>query len=980
MTSEHTVGAAEGRRIPFADVANDEKRRRRRPSVRHGLLLVLAMGGVWVTPGRAQEGPAPTISVKNHYAFTYDGPVAFQTDLPDGVYRGEDGVGEVRAGQARVAVALPTGRRATLKRVATSSGASPFGDGPLTVIPDDGALTLRWNGTPIGALELGLTVQPGTAMGPEEAVGTFDAMRGPWMSGADGSLRAVHESGGTRAEVVAHPYAGGWVDVKATLTRLPGAPDTAYVALVRRVTSASGGAAEPMVMRWNGRTMTAADSPATWDRDFWYTRGLDWARWDAGGVSFVVVNGFTPGPPLETSPGRWREGSHFRVWERAQSRDGARYFLSEVAGPNPGQATSRYMPVTPYAAPAEGAPVVLRFRLAAAERPPTNWAESQLHGFAGFRAVEEEKGKTRVDLGVPAVTFGVSYFPYSTFAENFGFYRTPGLDRDTFWPISATMWRDWRAYRDRIRTDLRIIRAMGFERIRQHHLELLQQLPEAEVLAYLDFVAEESRDLGLTWLIDTEGPEAWVALVASRYRELLTGVEIENEVLIPGIHPEDAERWTALYHAAKAAAPEADVFLTGVGNEGMIDQARRLGVPIDRVGLHAYKHGPQWPEAFSSHVLASAGVASDRGLPLSLSEFNWKSLTRLDPETRRLKAAEIYDAILTPRALPEVYLFQFQETISVNPAVARNGTRHYELVGLDRRPKPEAFELMQRIRQYGRPDAPVDALPIEVEETAFRRGVARASFGMTNRTDVPVTVRLTAECPGFTCAVTSRRVVALAPGASVEGTTRLDLPADASPGLYHAFVRAEYDDGTAWGWARASNPGRPHFDPEPMLSSLATYPQGREVVERMAWDGPLAVVYGEGAPVLEMEMATFTAGTLQAATGRPVFLSSTADLPDDIRHGPLVLVGTPETNPLIGPLPDDSSGRGVVYLDGDDPGPLRLWLTGRDSHAVHAAAMDLVLRFWPNAKDSATRLTGVEPNPMQPPESIPENEEGANGG
>ena len=934
-------------------------------------LAAVSLIGLVAAASVAQAQSGAALRVHNNYAFAYHGPVTLPTTLPDGDYRGADGTGVIRAGEARLVVNLPAGGVATLER----AEAQPENGGPLAVTPTDGALALQWNGADVGALDLGLVVQDGATATVVEAAAGFEGVRGTWTAGADGALRATQERGGYRADLVARPTGGGWLDIEATVTRLPGSPDRAYVALVRRVSMP--GASGPTTMRWNGRQMEAADSPETWDRDFWYTRGLDWARWTTGTLTVAEVNGFTPGPPLETSLGRWQEGSHFRVWEKAVTRPDGRVFVSEIAGPNPDQAPSSYMPVTPYAAPAVGTPVEIRFRVALAERPPAEWAESQLHGFAGYRAMGEERGQARVDLGVPAVSFGVSYFPYSTFAENFGFYRTPGLDREAFWPTSPTMWAGWQSYRDRIRTDLRIIRSMGFERIRLHHLELLQQLPEPEALAYLDFMADECRALGLAWLADTEGPETWVATIAGRYRDLLQRVELENEILIPGIRPGAAERWEGLYRAAKAANPDADVFLTGVGNEGMFDEAERLGVPIDRIGLHAYKHGPQWTEAFSSHVLGSSGVASDRGLPISLSEFNWKSLTRLSPEARRAHAAEIYDAILSPRALPEVYLFQFQETISVNPTVARNGTRHYELVGLDRRPKLETADLMDRIRRYGRTDAPMNALPVEASETTFRRGAAMAAFRVTNRTDAPVTVRLAAECPGFTCAVASRAVVALAPGASASGTLRLDLSADALPGLYHAFVRAEYGTGTSWGWTRASNPGRPTFDPAPVLTDLVSYPQGADVVDRMTWDRPLAVAFGPDAPVLEMEMAYFLAGTLQAATGRPVYLSTATDLPAAARRGPLVVVGTPETNPLVGALPRDAGSRGVVTLDRSRPGAPRLVVAGRDARAVHAAAMDVVLRFWPHAKDASSRITGTEPNPSQPPVAVPENEEGA---
>jgi hypothetical protein len=141
------------------------------------------------------------------------------------------------------------------------------------------------------------------------------------------------------------------------------------------------------------------------------------------------------------------------------------------------------------------------------------------------------------------------------------------------------------------------------------------------------------------------------------------------------------------------------------------------------------------------------------------------------------------------------------------------------------------------------------------------------------------------------------------------------------------------------------------------------------VVKGIDWTLPLGVAFGGKMPIVEMEMAYILANTLQAATGRPVRLSSAEDMPDSLlRNGTLFVVGTPTTNPLIaralGParaaaISSGKGGQGVV-IAGTGAQSHWLLLTGADKGAVESAAADFVLRYWPNAKDAALRLTGME--------------------
>ena len=56
-------------------------------------------------------------------------------------------------------------------------------------------------------------------------------------------------------------------------------------------------------------------------------------------------------------------------------------------------------------------------------------------------------------------------------------------------------------------------------------------------------------------------------------------IEIENEVLIPGITPGEPERWRSLYATAKqAGSRDLQAFFTDAGNHGMFERLRALGV------------------------------------------------------------------------------------------------------------------------------------------------------------------------------------------------------------------------------------------------------------------------------------------------------------------------------------------------------------------------------------------------------------------
>lgn len=897
---------------------------------------------------------AEEIVVRNNHDFAYRGAVRLTSGGRDGSYAGPAGTLVVRGGVARGAVSLQA--RASHRFVAGRG--APVRQ-TLTVAASEGGLSLSAGGSPAGTLDLGLVVVPGRSASTEDVVRQFETLPLAFKARPDGTLEADARSAGYKIAVSVEPL---WpaLEVAATLTRQTAGADAAYVALVRRISPPELRAVRS---RTNGRTVDGWSEPA-WDREFWYTRWLDWCSWETAGGRFAMVNGVTAGYTIESQPGRWIAANHFYVWEKLRENDGSLYFISEIAGPNKEQEESKYIPLRAYVPPPPGQPVELRWRLAL--RPSDEvgqsplWEDKELLAFAGWRSVKQSDELTEVDIGVRSVSFGTSYFPYSTFTENFDYFRTPGLDRESWWPFSPDLWARWRAFKPMMQTDLRIIKAMGLEWVRLHHLELLGQMPRAEALAFLDFFAAECRKTGLLLFVDSAGSGEWLAEIAGRYRDIVRRVELENEVLIPGIRPGDPDRWKAMYRAAKVAAPKAEVFLTGTANQSVFGALERLGVPFDRVGIHMYKHGPGWEESFSSLASAVGAHAANLRREVTLGEFNWKSLTRLAPEERAAKLREIYGAMLQPRAISDFLQFQFQETLCVNPRLSRQGIRHYETINLDRRPKPEAQEFMQLVRQYSHERSPVREIQAFCPEVTLSAGKGRAFVAVKNMTARALSLTFQAESfSGVKAALESVRTATLKPGASVTVPVSLALSGNLH-GTYHAFLRVLYEGRSTLGWIVASNPGPPTFS-GPVLADRVRYEGGAAVVEKIDWRGRIFVTFAPQCPVLELEMAYLVRNTLQAATGRPVYLCQVDMLPKRHSAAGLIVHVASETNSSSRAKQSDDLTLPLSGVVRYQPGtPSRLIITGRTSEDVQAAATDFVLRYWPNAKDSACRMLALE--------------------
>jgi hypothetical protein len=166
-----------------------------------------------------------------------------------------------------------------------------------------------------------------------------------------------------------------------------------------------------------------------------------------------------------------------------------------------------------------------------------------------------------------------------------------------------------------------------------------------------------------------------------------------------------------------------------------------------------------------------------------------------------------------------------------------------------------------------------------------------------------------------------------------------------------------------YGWGEARLAGAPEIDraPDAVPNSKVRYSHAALDFD---FNRPLAVVYGDKAPVQDVETSYALVNALESATGRPVAIYTLSDVPEDVlERGAMLLVGTSKTNKLIGEsmrgseLTDSQRYVGIVPANGTRGE--RLIVGGATPEDAEAAAMDLLIRFWKYAKDSAGRRVGL---------------------
>ncbi|MEP6662664.1 MAG: hypothetical protein ABJC04_03270, partial [Verrucomicrobiota bacterium] len=368
---------------------------------------------------------------------------------------------------------------------------------------------------------------------------------------------------------------------------------------------------------------------------------------------------------------------------------------------------------------------------------------------------------------------------------------------------------------------------------------------------------------------------------------------------------------------------------------------------------------------------------------------------RMTPEARAKIYPAIFDNALSTRAIPEMYQFQFNETLAPNLRSGRGSIlRHYELINLSRRPKLEALELMKLIKKYSAEDDPLRMLDVpHVVANLDAQGAGSATVQIKNISKITLRLTATMESPANLKAQLQKSENLTLKAGQTKTVTVSFQSADATPGFYHAFLRLEGPDGLlGYGWIEARLEGMPKLDLKSV--SAVVYPRG--VAEELKFDfsQPYAVVYGQNATSLEVETAFAIASTLESASGHPVepialnslksalepasarrTLSDTNSIiPSDTKsegdenggdlsatdtsllQRNLILVGTAKSNELIAQLqwrlPKLKPGL-VARVNSS------LIVSGSDSGSVEHAGVDLLLRWWKNAKDSAARRVGL---------------------
>ncbi|MEP6686356.1 MAG: hypothetical protein ABJB22_06215, partial [Verrucomicrobiota bacterium] len=869
----------------------------------------------------------------------------------------------------------------------------------LTVLPTAGGVALQYHGKGAGHLSWDVVVresQPPAAKATADATRSdfakqFSAIPLSFRKTVSGAVFEVWSAEGTKSglklRVDLQAYHEGFLDLNAEIENVSASMTNVYAAAVCKWQQPQ---ARSRSLNYNNQIMPfsevawsafrGTDDRGTGDfRHMFIQRGVDWINTKlASNVSVLWLNDFAASFTVhqdgtDKRPARYTGANSPQLGQEAQTANGSLYSITELAHSNTHYYLERFIPNV---LPPPGEPLAFSSRFVFAVAPVSEQrADEEFIGYVGYSEQRPGAETTQVSIGVPGVRFGTNYFPYSTLGENFTLQKLPGMDRAAYWPLAADTVTKWRLFADDIRRDLRIAKAMGFELIRLHHLELISPLEDKIKREYLDFLFTEMRHLKLRALIDAQMQPNEIGEIVRRYRDLIDGVEIENEVLIFGINDGREKYWNAVYDAVKQIDPNIPVHLTGHTNSGAFTRLSRLGVKFDRIGQHAYMDSLHAIPSARGFSLAAANYGRKVGKPSVITEWNWRGLSRLTPEARAKVYAPIFENVLKTRSVPEIYQFQFNESLAMDPLTLK-GIRHYEPIWFSRRPKPEALELMRLIREYSLPSNPVTFLDVERGVTELdAQGRGAVSFHITNRSNRTLNLRPSLEVPAHLNAQfdEARKSIRLAPNASAD--VRVGLSAQATlgstdtkpwPGFYHLFLRLEGDEGLLrYGWSEARLAGAPQLDKCPNAVPNSNVRYGADAMS-FNFNRPLAVVYGEGSPILDLETATALVNTLESATGRPVDVYHLPDLPANLkRNSTLILVGTLKTNALVTAAMDwlspelRSAARLVARIAPNAQHGDWLVIAGATSEDTERAAMDLIIRYWKFAKDSAGRRVSL---------------------
>jgi|GEM_PF-6292087 len=765
----------------------------------------------------------------------------------------------------------------------------------------------------------------------------------------------------------------GTCDIEITLQAGSTRRERGYLALAK-VWPATGGQA--VTVRWKGERLEiqpGASSPPRTNRMHSWGRDVNWLALGEGGdlATRSILAAFSPNL-TRSHNNRYFPANDYLINEYVFGDADGWVMLSEIARENEMQ---NYVPHT-FVLPTPEEPIEIRIRALPAGRHNLDAVDASFTSFAGYQRRSIEGEDLHISFGVPGVSFGTSYFPHSTFGENFEFWRSAGLEGDRWWPRFGA---NWRHFQPDIERDMRIANAMGLDWIRIHHFDapdfrrdFLSTADGAWMAEYLDFMARTARDTGLRLFLDFSVSPADARLVAERWGDVIGFYEMQNEVLLRGAFEDRIDYWRDVRQSIREVQPEAPVFVTG-GPQfySVYERLDQLGLEVDAVGQHAYVDARQSPGFVRDVALSLGGYAARTGrVPLN-SEYNWRMITRETELDQARHFFEIYDNFLSQRSVPLLLQFQFIETLAVAPHT-RGAQRHYEPLRLDRTPKMQANAFHEIIQRYSRPDHRNKV--VQATMSLFRLSPGEevtVPVMLTNRSNRTLEITRRGIAPEGIELLGEEETITLRPRQSHSADRVLRAPADLAPGFYHLFEEIRFEDTVRYAWSFGSHRAQPRLDLEAGTLEGVRYAPDMEQLNEIDLSSIRHIVFGFEAPALEVDWALYIYNTLRAATGTDIHRWADDQLTEDQRRRSLLLVGNQNSNALIAQwaeaLPLDplelpeGEGAVVVMQHPEEQGRFVVLITGSDDQGVQRAASDFVFRYWRHAKDATTFRSGMAP-------------------
>ncbi len=391
-----------------------------------------------------------------------------------------------------------------------------------------------------------------------------------------------------RVSVTHRVQASGTLDTEVTVRTLTLRTAETYLAIAKIFPAKAGTGA---VIRWKGEIVALPAEGASPPRT---VRSAHWSR-DVSWIALGAAGGGKLSQPLlarnvynlaREHRGILRNANDFQVNELAVGTADGWALLSEIARDQ--TVMTNYIPVQ-FVPPAPGESVVMDFRLLAPGAHTAQSIDQAFTAYAGHQGASlKQPGEVNLDFGVRGVQFGTSFFPNSTYGQNFEFWRSAGMIGGRLNPKDLN--RDWSRFKyaylfkEEMRRDLRIANAMGLDWIRIHHFDApdfrtdyLQTEKGKWMLDFLDFFVGAAREAGLGIFLDFALSPNDIAFVARTYGDVIRYYEIQNEVLInPGARLDYFDYWQEVRDRIEQERPGSPVLITGAAQFfGVFDEPHR---------------------------------------------------------------------------------------------------------------------------------------------------------------------------------------------------------------------------------------------------------------------------------------------------------------------------------------------------------------------------------------------------------------------